>query len=321
MTIFKTMNKKKLYFLIILLPLIIFSCSKEKRSDRKGPKMQEFVIAISDYARKQDANFIVIPQNGIELAFQDLAIDDGLNQGYLNAIDGVGIEELFFNVSALSDNERLEMLREVVNSKTVMVADYVESNSNYTSALQKCADEGFLCFPRKDGNYDYVDIPTVLINENIENINTLTEAKNYLYLISDSKFSSKTAYLDAIRATNYDVLIIDAFSNGIQLTKNEVNSLKVKQNGGKRLVIAYMNIGAAEKYRYYWNDKWKLHSPNWLKKKYDGYEDEIWVKYWKKDWQEIIYSGEDSYTQRILDSGFDGTYLDNVEAYYFLYFD
>lgn len=311
----------KRIFSIAILFLVIFSCSKEKRSDRKGPKMQEFVIAISDYARKQDANFIVIPQNGIELAFNDLAPEDGLNQEYFNAIDGVGIEELFFNVNALSDNERLDMLREIVNSKTVLVADYVESNANYTTALQKCENEGFLCFPRKDGNYDYVDIPSVLISENADNINTLAEAKNYLYLISDSKFSSKTAYLDAIRVTNYDILIIDAFYNGTQLTKNEVNSLKVKQNGGKRLVIAYMNIGAAEKFRYYWKDDWKLHSPNWLKKKYDGYDDEIWVKYWKKDWQEIIYSGEDSYTQRILDSGFHGIYLDNVEAYYFLYFE
>lgn len=67
--------------------------------------------------------------------------------------------------------------------------------------------------------------------------------------------------------------------------------------------------------------KWKLHSPTWLKKKYDGYDDEIWVKFWKKEWQEIIYSGGDSYTQRILSSGFNGVYLDNVEAYYFLYFD
>src|SRR5690554_6803454 len=55
--------------------------------------------------------------------------------------------------------------------------------------------------------------------------------------------------------------------------------------------------------------KWKLHSPTWLKKKYDGYDDEIWVKYWKKEWQEIIYSGGDSYTQRILSSGFNGFIL------------
>jgi cysteinyl-tRNA synthetase len=315
------MKMIKYFSTAFFFTLLLLSCSKEKRSDKKGPKMQEFVIAISNYARAQNPKFIVIPQNGIELAFSDLAEEDGLNQEFMNAIDGFGIEELFYNVTAISDNERLDMAREVVATKTIMVADYVESNANYTSAVQKCQAEGFISFPRKNGNYDYKDIPTVVLNENSNNITTLDEAKNYLYLISDGGFSSKAAYLDALRASNYDVLLIDAFFEGAQLTKNEVTSLKIKQNGGKRLVIAYMNIGAAEKYRYYWKDKWKLHSPGWLKKKYDGYDDEIWVKFWKKDWEEIIYSGDNSYTQRILDAGFNGTYLDNVEAYYFLYFD
>lgn len=318
---FITKKKMKRIFAIVFIFLMPFSCSKEKRSDRKGPKMQEFVIAISNYAKKQDPNFIVIPQNGVELTFEELAPEDGLNQEYLNAIDGVGIEELCFNVSAIAADERLDMLREVVATKTVLVADYVESNSNYISAVQKCQAEGFICFPRENGNYDYKDIPATLINENPDNISQLSDAKNYLYLISDSEFTSKSSYLDALRATNYDVLLIDAFFGGEQLSKSEVTSLKVKQNGGSRLVIAYMNVGAAEKYRYYWKEDWKLHSPRWLKKKYDGYEDEIWVKFWKKEWQEIIYSGENSYTQRILDAGFDGTYLDNVEAYYFLYFE
>ena len=87
------------------------------------------------------------------------------------------------------------------------------------------------------------------------------------------------------------------------------------------MVISYINIGAAENWRYYWKDDWKLHHPRWLKKPYKGYQDEIWVKFWKKDWQEIIYGNDNSYMKKILDAGFDGAYLDNVEAYYFLYFD
>ncbi len=64
----------------------------------------------------------------------------------------------------------------------------------------------------------------------------------------------------------------------------------------------------------------KLHRPNWLKKAYDGYEDEIWVEFWNEDWQNIIYGKNDSYTRKIIDARFDGVYLDNVEAYYFLYY-
>ena len=35
-------------------------------------KMQDFVIDISKYARSIDSNFVIIPQNGPELAFEKL---------------------------------------------------------------------------------------------------------------------------------------------------------------------------------------------------------------------------------------------------------
>jgi cysteinyl-tRNA synthetase len=83
-------------------------------------------------------------------------------------------------------------------------------------------------------------------------------------------------------------------------------------------VISYINIGAAENFRYYWKEDWKLHEPDWLAKPYEGYEDEIWVNYWDGAWQDIIYGNDGSYMKKIVDAGFDGAYLDNTEAYYFL---
>ena len=35
--------------------------------------------------------------------------------------------------------------------------------------------------------------------------------------------------------------------------KEITEELKIKDNGGKRIVIAYLSIGEAEDYRYYWN--------------------------------------------------------------------
>lgn len=110
------------------------------------------------------------------------------------------------------------------------------------------------------------------------------------------------------------------FFDGVEFTSSEINQLKIKANGGKRLVISYINIGSAEKFRYYWGKNWGLHHPSWLKRKYDGYDDEFWVKFWKKEWQQIIYSNNNSYMKKIINAGFDGAYLDNVEAYYFLYY-
>ena len=83
--------------------------------------------------------------------------------------------------------------------------------------------------------------------------------------------------------------------------------------------VFYINIGSAENFRYYWDGNWIIGDPAWIKKKYEGYQDEFYVEFWNPEWQKIIYGNNNSYMKKILDAGFDGAYLDNVEAYYFLY--
>lgn len=300
---------------------IVSGCGKEKRSMKKGEKMQDFIMEISSYSRSVDPDFIIIPQNGVELAFNKLDQENGLNESFLNAIDGFGVEELFYNGKLEVDDYRLGMCREIRQKKQVLVADFLDNLTDENDAVQRNLQEGFICFPRRSTNYDYVEIPQDVIDENSADIHRLSEAKNYLYLISSNAFLTKEAMISAVAATNFDVVIIDAFFGEELWTAAETQQMKTKANGGKRLVISYMSIGSAEKYRYYWKENWKLHKPRWLKKAYEGYEDEIWVKYWDKEWQEIIYGNENSYTKKIINAGFDGVYLDNVEAFYFLYFN
>lgn len=306
------------WLLFSLIAGYSFSC-KEKKTLKAGNKMQDFVISISKYARAQDPNFILIPQNGEEILFEDVDPEKELKTDLIQAIDGYGVEELFYNGDSYApDTYRLDILRKVNSSLKVMVADYL-SDDNISGAFQSVDTEQFIAFPRASSNYDYKTIPAIIHHENANNIQTLAQAQNYLYLISTDNYSDKTSFLSAIQQTNFDVVIIDAFFGDDLLTSTDVASLKTKLNGGQRLVISYMNIGSAEKYRYYWKKSWGLHHPLWLKKKYDGYKDEIWVKFWKDEWQEIIYGNDDSYTKKLLNAGFDGAYLDNIEGFYFLY--
>lgn len=305
----------------LLMLIFLPACSKQKRSDRKGEKMQEFIMGISSYARAQRPGFIVIPQNGLELAFNGMDIENGLNGPFLDAIDGFGVEELFYNGELQPDDYRIAMARAIRTKRQVLVADYLASVSYTADAVQRNQAEGFLSFPRQPSNYDYKEIPQQPTGENADDIHTLSDARNYLYLISSDAYPTKQELIAAVSATNFDAVIIDAFFGDDLWTAAEIQQMKTKQNGGKRLMISYMSIGSAEKYRYYWKEDWKLHHPRWLKKPYEGYEDEIWVKYWKKEWQDIIFGNDNSYTKKILDAGFDGTYLDNVEAFYFLYFN
>jgi cysteinyl-tRNA synthetase len=306
--------------ILAALCLLLISCSKEKRSDKASEKMQDFVISISDYARGFDSDFIIIPQNGIELAFNNLDQNDGLNASYMNAIDGFGVEELFYDGTYTPDQERLSLLEELKASKKIMVAEFVSDDNNVQDALDKNYAEGFICFPRISTNYDYLQIPDTVPHSNTNTISSLNEAQNYLYLISTDNYSSKQEMIDAIAATDFDLILIDLFFEDNAFTSDQIDQMRTKPNGAARLVIAYMNIGSAEKFRYYWKSNWGLHHPLWIRRKYEGYDDEFWVKFWKKSWEEIIYGNDDSYTKRILNAGFDGVYLDNVEAYYFLYF-
>jgi len=285
--------------------------------------MQTFVTELSSYARGIDNDFIVIPQNGSELGFNNLSQEEGVNTDYLAAIDGFGIEELFYDSDGNlnPDQERLNLLKELKGHKKVMVADYVNDTSKYSDAISRNLEEGFICFPRQNNNYSYQEIPEEIINENDDDINVLSDAQNYLYLIGNTNFNTKSELVYHLITTNYDVILLDLWFKDEIFTRGDMAQLKTKANGGKRLVISYINVGAAEKYRYYWKDKWKIHRPGWLKKPYEGYDDEIWVKFWKKEWKEIMYGNDDSYMKKIIDADFDGAYLDNVEAYYFLYFD
>lgn len=310
------MNKRIVLAVFIILSFV--SC-KERKTDKAGEKMQDFIIAISDYARGIDSDFIVIPQNGSELAFNHLERSEGLRSDFIGAIDGFGIEELFYDGEAVEDTYRLENLREIVDQKVVMVADMLGSSSQFQASVNKNTLEGFICFPRYPDNHDYLSIPATVINENDNDIHSLAQAQNYLYLISTENYSSAEDLVSAIEATNYDVVLVDLFFDDEPLTSSQVNRLKVKANGSSRLAIAYMSIGSAENYRYYWKKGWFHHCPTWLKRRYDGYPHEFWVKFWHRDWQEIIYGNDESYTRKILTANFDGVYLDNVEAYYFLY--
>ena len=73
----------------------------------------------------------------------------------------------------------------------------------------------------------------------------------------------RQTWLEALRKSDYDVIYIDSFYNHrarpkdqTPLTREEVESLKTKPDGGRRQVIAYLSVGSAEQNRWYCQDDW-----------------------------------------------------------------
>ncbi len=314
-----------------LLSLIIFSsCSKNDDSiptnetDFKQ-KMREFVIGISQYSKVINPNFNIIPQNGIELVSVNGENTQQQNTAYLNAIDANGQEDLYYGYD--NDNEAtpastISYLKEFLDlskksNKKILVTDYCSTPSKIDNSYLQNNNSGYVSFAASKRELNSIpNYPATIYQENNAIVTSMLQVKNFLYLINPVNYSSKGSFINAVTATNYDLLIMDLFFNdGTQFTATEINQLKIKANGGRRLVISYMSIGEAENYRYYWDSNWNTNKPSWLDSENPDWAGNFEVKYWNADWQNIIYGNDNSYLKKILNAGFDGVYLDIIDAY------
>jgi cysteinyl-tRNA synthetase len=105
----------------------------------------------------------------------------------------------------------------------------------------------------------------------------------------------------------------------LNLPQLKLLKLKHKANGGKLILTCYMSIGEAKEYRYYCNANWTTNPLQWLDAANPDWKGNYKVKYWNNDWQTIIYGNENSYLKKIINVGFDGVYLDIIDA--FEYYD
>lgn len=312
--------KKNCFFGLLLIALLS-SCNHPRETVDYRQEMRDFVILISQNAKKQHPGFVVIPQNGVELMADDPTQENTWKMDYLQAIDGCGQEDLFYGYSTTECVTPTEMteywlqyLQPFRAMGRILAIDYCSNPQHVANSYQQNQAAGFLSFAAPDRNL--AAIPSgPAFQENNEDVLDLSTAKNFLYLINPQNYSCKENFVDAIRNTNYDVVIVDLFFNEDMLTPADLSSLRYKSNGARRLVICYMSIGEAENYRYYWQKSWKLHRPSWLDRENPDWAGNYKVRYWDPEWQNIICGNGDSYLNRILNAGFDGVYLDIIDAF------
>lgn len=318
------MKKLTFLFLVELSVFLLIGCSVEL--DTTNPQyMRDFVQNISVYAKNLKPDFAIIPQNGQELITVDLEPNGIPAFNYLNAIDGIGREDLFYgydldNVATLKeDTDYMMAFLNIAknNNLKVLVTDYCSTPSYIDNSYNKNFNNGFISFGADSRELDRIPTyPGTPYHVNSNDITTIQDAKNFLYFLSpDNIYSTKSEFLNAIAATNYDIFIMDLFFMGQALDTNDINILKTKANGGERFIIAYMSIGEAEDYRYYWQSSWETNPPSWLAGENANWPGNYKVRYWESEWQTIIYGNDNSYLKKIIDAGFDGVYLDIIDAF------
>ena len=140
----------------------------------------------------------------------------------------------------------------------------------------------------------------------------LLAAKSWHYQLTGAK-------VDQLVQSDAELLVIDyATQKGhLPLTAEEVTRLKRRPNGQPRLVVAYMSIGEAEIWRWYWRPEWtdEDEKPGWSVAENCAWPGAHMVRFWHDGWRDIIYRGRRPYLKRIIEAGFDGVYLDRVDIW------
>ncbi len=153
---------------------------------------------------------------------------------------------------------------------------------------------------------------------------------------------------ERVARSPYDLMVVDYSRSGKEvgrLTAADIQLMQKQPDGGRRIVLAYLSIGEAEDYRYYWRDDWveavtvldepggltrppqqpaadvrldrstvrtktlrlpKLGAPVWLGRENENWPTNFLVRYWDPGWQNLIFGDGDSYLSRLLAAGFDG---------------
>jgi len=140
--------------------------------------------------------------------------------------------------------------------------------------------------------------------------------------VNDFLYQLQWARPERIGETAYDLVAVSISAAGgsrevIETLRHSPSAGSGQAPGGEKIVLCYMSIGQAEDYRFYWQREWYKDPPAWLDTSDPNWAGDYWVRYWDPEWQAIIYGSPDSYLDQILALGFDGVYLDRVDAYWY----
>lgn len=151
------------------------------------------------------------------------------------------------------------------------------------------------------GKYNIPKLPKIFPKKET----VLPDVKSWAYNIKNPR-------LDMIKNTNFDLVVMDMEIKKVPISREKVESLKIKKNGSKRTIVAYMSLGYAEDYRSYWDKAWATKKPAWL-----GEPNRVWKGNYlvndvnSNEWMAIAKGLVD----KAVETGYDGIMIDGVVSY------
>ena len=116
----------------------------------------------------------------------------------------------------------------------------------------------------------------------------LGQVRDFLYILQANKVN-----VNQLANNEFDLIVMDYAKQGDEASEYKASEIaKIKKGGSSgcpKIVLAYMSIGEAENYRFYWKRTWQPESPSWLGPENPEWEGNYKVRYWMSGWQKIIF--------------------------------
>ncbi len=312
----------------ILDERIIISASKIPNYRQE---LRDIIRALSEYKNEKNPNFIIAVKGGEELflktaweeKLEDLQTAEKNNdrtdeevflskmfnpapprdavgteiKPYINSIDGWFASNLL-----CSEGDILDKTKVILKKYNIPVISAENCNFRQNN-------------PRYVNGYIYSTTVTNAppVGNSPNNIKTLAQAKNVFFMLDNKFYKTKEEEIKDIRNNNYDIIVINPFlKKNIAFNKDEVDKMKIKKIGGKRLVLAYFNLAVINENLYFFKDDWKLSNPAWIRLNSPFEKDNYVVEYWWDDWKLLI----SEYVQSVIRLGYDGILIDGLDYHY-----
>lgn len=119
----------------------------------------------------------------------------------------------------------------------------------------------------------------------------------------------------AVAASPFDLVVLDYSRDGThagRFTSEEVAAMKVKPDGSRRRVVAWLPVGHAARHRFYWHAE--VEQAPWLGPAVPDWDGLYRVRYWDPEWHGVMYGSADAWVDQAVAAGFDGVAVDPGDA-------
>ncbi len=149
----------------------------------------------------------------------------------------------------------------------------------------------------------------------------LREVRTFMYQLQNLE---DPLAVKQLARSDYDLLIVEPSNSLKGQEKFDAKAMVAELHAGKpgRVVLAYLDACQAESFRTYWQADWKkptragAGNPSFIfAPDPDGWDNDFGAKFWDPRWQQIVADGRSSQVHEAMAAGFDGVYLDWIDAY------